>query len=810
MTTTSPIPPLSIESQHESLVLAAGAYRMRIAFPSPAIARITVTKGKPFAQTVSAIVCATQNFTDFTVRPDEDHITVTTPELQLVISRATGAIRYLDAEGKLLLAESARGGKSLTPKAITRNIFRKQAAVAADQSIDGARAKAGEFETVFDREVFEATLEFDWADDEALFGLGSHEEGIGNLRGQSRHLYQQNMKMVVPHLVSTKGYSLLWDCGSLMKFQDIAEGSFWWADAVDELDYYFLNGGDFDGVTRLYHQLTGHAPLLPKWAFGFIQSKERYVNAAELIDVVREYRRRKIPLDGIVLDWKSWPNGAGWGQKSFDPIRFPDPSAMTEQLHAMDAHLMVSIWPIMTGDCPNQKEMQEHDAMLGNQSTYNAFDPKARQLYWQQAHRGLFAYGVDAWWCDCTEPFEADWSGAQKPEPEERMRINTEAAATYLDRTQINTYSLPHSQGIYEGQRAVTSAKRVLNLTRSSYAGQHRYGTVCWNGDICATWDTLLHCINEGVHFCATGEPWWTVDIGGFFVNHDADYWFWRGDYAEGCRGLTPMEAMEPDPQDQGCRDLGFHELYTRWTQYAVFLPMFRSHGTDAAREIWRFGEEGNPFYDAIAQAIQLRYRLLPYLYTLASEVTREGRMMLRAVALDFPHDPQTFELSDQFLCGRSLMVCPVTRPMFFASNSQPIHDVERTRDVYLPAGTDWYDFHTGRRYAGGQSITVPTPLDRIPLFVRAGSIIPLGPVIQSTRESANQPIELRIYPGADAHFTLYADAGDGYGYEQGEFSLTPLHWDETSQQLHIGVCQGHYPGMPLQQEFSQTLALSK
>ena len=526
MTTTSPIPPLSIESQHESLVLAAGAYRMRIAFPSPAIARITVTKGKPFAQTVSAIVCATQNFTDFTVRPDEDHITVATPELQLVISRATGAIRYLDAEGKLLLAESARGGKSLTPKAITRNIFRKQAAVAADQSIDGARAKAGEFETVFDREVFEATLEFDWVDDEALFGLGSHEEGIGNLRGQSRHLYQQNMKMVVPHLVSTKGYSLLWDCGSLMKFQDIAEGSFWWADAVDELDYYFLNGGDFDGVTRLYHQLTGHAPLLPKWAFGFIQSKERYVNAAELIDVVSEYRRRKIPLDGIVLDWKSWPNGAGWGQKSFDPIRFPDPSAMTEQLHAMDAHLMVSIWPIMTGDCPNQKEMQEHDAMLGNQSTYNAFDPQARQLYWQQAHRGLFAHGVDAWWCDCTEPFEADWSGAQKPEPEERMRINTEAAATYLDRTQINTYSLPHSQGIYEGQRAVTSAKRVLNLTRSSYAGQHRYGTVCWNGDICATWDTLLHCINEGVHFCATGEPWWTVDIGGFFVNQDADYWF--------------------------------------------------------------------------------------------------------------------------------------------------------------------------------------------------------------------------------------------------------------------------------------------
>ena len=805
MTTTPTTLPLSIESQQHALILAAGNFRLRIAFPSPAIARITVTQGKPFQESASRIVTSTQCFTDFSVKQTAELFTITTPCLTLEVSRETAAIRYLDSHGRLLVAEAAHS-KSLTPKAITRNVFAKQAAVAADQSIDGARAKAGEFETVFDREVFEATLEFDWADDEALFGLGSHEEGIGNLRGQSRQLYQQNMKMVVPHLVSTKGYSLLWDCGSLMTFHDDQEGSFWWADAVDELDYYFLNGGDFDGVTRLYHELTGHAPLLPKWAFGFIQSKERYVNAAELIDVVSEYRRRQIPLDGIVLDWKSWPNGAGWGQKSFDPIRFPDPAAMTAQLHALDAHLMVSIWPIMTGDCPNQREMQEHDAMLGNQSTYNAFDPKACQLYWDQAHRGLFVHGVDAWWCDCTEPFEADWSGAQKPEPEERMRINTEAAATYLDRTQINTYSLPHSQGIYEGQRAASTDKRVLNLTRSSYAGQHRYGTVCWNGDICATWDTLRHCINEGVNFCATGEPWWTVDIGGFFVNHDPDYWFWRGDYPEGCRGLTPMEAMEPDPADQGCRDLGFHELYTRWTQYAVFLPMFRSHGTDAAREIWRFGEEGNPFYDAIAKAIRLRYQLLPYLYTLASEVTREGRMMLRAVALDFPHDPATFDVNDQFLCGRALMVCPITRPMFFAAGSQPIHDVERTREVYLPAGSDWYDFHSGQRFQGGQTITAAAPLDDIPLFVRAGSIIPIGPVLQSTTEKSSEPIELRIYPGADAHFTLYEDAGDGYGYENGDFTLTRIRWDDTARKLHISPCEGHYPGMPLTQEFTQSL----
>ncbi|TAE88610.1 MAG: DUF4968 domain-containing protein [Verrucomicrobia bacterium] len=396
MTTTPTTLPLSIESQQHALILAAGNFRLRIAFPSPAIARITVTQGKPFQETASRIVTSTQCFTDFSVKQTAERFTITTPCLTLEVSRETAAIRYLDSHGRLLVAEAAHS-KSLTPKAITRNVFAKQAAVAADQSIDGARAKAGEFETVFDREVFEATLEFDWAKDEALFGLGSHEEGVGNLRGQSRHLYQQNMKMVVPHLVSTKGYSLLWDCGSLMTFHDDQEGSFWWADAVDELDYYFLNGGDFDGVTRLYHELTGHAPLLPKWAFGFIQSKERYVNAAELIDVVSEYRRRAIPLDGIVLDWKSWPNGAGWGQKSFDPIRFPDPAAMTAQLHALDAHLMVSIWPIMTGDCPNQREMQEHDAMptLLGSSASRALRPWCRCLV-VRLHRALRSRLV---WC---------------------------------------------------------------------------------------------------------------------------------------------------------------------------------------------------------------------------------------------------------------------------------------------------------------------------------------------------------------------------------------------------------------------------
>lgn len=797
----------TLESNLGSIVLVCGEKRLRIAFVTPAIVRITFTQGKQFLDRQSLMATSQERFSGYALLEEAAVFTLRTEELTLVVDKTSGAIRYLDPSGNLLLAEPETGGKSLTPKKITRNIFRKGAAIAGGQSIDGARATAEDYETVFDRDAFEARLEFVFGETEALFGLGSHEEGHGNLRGKSRELYQQNMKMVVPHLVSSRGYGLLLDCCSLMTFHDDALGSYWWADAVDELDYYFIRGKTFDDVTRNYHALTGAAPMLPKWAFGFVQSKERYVNAQELIEVAREHRRRKIPLDVIVLDWKSWPNGSGWGQKSFDSVRFPDPAALIRELHELGVRLMVSIWPIMTNGCANQQELLAHGKMLGNQSTYDAFDPSARAMYWDQVNRGLFAHGVDAWWCDCTEPFEADWSGAEKPEPKERLRINTDASSKYLDRGLINAYSLLHSQGIYEGQRGVAPEKRVVNLTRSSYAGQHRYGTISWNGDICATWETLRRCIPEGVNFCATGEPYWTVDIGGFFLNHDPDYWFWRGEFPAGCRGLTAMEAMEPDPSDTGCTDLGFHELYTRWLQYGVFLPMFRSHGTDAAREIWRFGEEGNPFYDAIAASIRLRYRLLPYIYTLASQVTLQGRMMLRAVALDFPNDPATHHLDDQFLLGPSLLVCPVAKPMFYGPGSQPLDGVETSREVCLPAGCDWYDWRSGKRHAGGQTISAAAPLESIPVFVRAGTILPLGPELQYAGEKISAPIDLVIYPGADGEFTLYDDSGDCNGYERGEYALIPISWDDQSQQLTVGKRQGTFPGMAGDKEFRVGMA---
>ena len=462
----------------------------------------------------------------------------------------------------------------------------------------------------------------------------------------------------------------------------------------------------------------------------------------------------------------------------------------------MGSRLMVSIWPTMAGGCADQRELLEQGLMLGNQSTYNAFAAEARAVYWRQAQRGLWDVGVDAWWCDCTEPFEADWTGAVKPEPHERLLINTQQSKLYLDAGEINAYSLLHSQGIYEGQRSTGTAKRVVNLTRSAYAGQHRYSTVTWSGDICATWETLRRSIAEGVNFCATGEPYWTVDIGGFFVNYDANLWFWRGEYAEGCRGLTPADALEADAADTGCKDLGYWELYTRWLQYAAFLPMFRSHGTDAAREAWRFGDEGGVFYDTIVAFIRLRYRMMPYLYSLVAAVTREGAMMVRALALEFPADWRTHDIATQYMLGRALMVCPVTHPMYYEKGSRRLGETRRAREVYLPASEGWFDFWTNRYAKGGQRIWADAPLETMPLFAKAGSILPLGAVMQYADAIKDAPYEVRVYCGADAEFLLYEDAGDGYEYESGAYALVPLSWDEVRGELTIGARQGAFAGM--------------
>ena len=796
-----------LECGEPAVVFVQGHQRLRVAFVNAFIARITFIEGSTFKESQSFIITAAANFPNYRVTESLHSFLVVTDVLQIQVSKDTGAIQFLDGAGRRLLQEPRREGKTLKPKEVYRNIYAKGAGSAMRSGIDGARAEGVLSDRVLDRHAFEARLEFEFSDNEALFGLGSHEEGHGNLRGKSRQLYQQNMKAVVPYFVSTKGYGVLVDCSSLMTFHDDAQGSYIWADVVDELDYYFIAGGTADAVTRGYYFLTGKPPLLPKWSFGYVQSKERYVNAEEIFEVVREYRRREIPLDVVVLDWKSWPNGNGWGQKSLDPARFPDPQSFINELHGLGAKLMVSVWPIMTGGCENQKELLDQGLMLGDQSTYDAFQEPARRMYWDQANRGLFSNGVDAWWCDCTEPFEADWNGAIKPDPIERLKINTSRSKRYLDEGLINAYSLMHSRGIYEGQRQATDRKRVVNLTRSSYAGQHRYSTITWSGDVSATWDTLRRSIPEGFNFCATGEPYWTLDIGGFFIKTDPSLWFWSGDYEKGCRGLTDMEAMDPDSGDTGCTDLGYWELYTRWLQYGAFLPMFRSHGTDAPREIWRFGEVGGLFYDIISKYIKLRYRLIPYIYSVAARISSDGMALVRAVALEFPEDTMTHNLLDQYFFGPSLMVCPVTAPMYYGRNSTPITGGDKTRSVYLPKSRAWYDFWTESPYDGGQQVTVNAPLETLPLFVPAGSIIILGAVMPYVNAVADSPYEVRVYGGADAVFLLYEDEGDTYNYEKGAYSLVRFSWDEDLAKLTISERLGSFIGL-IRQRTLQIVAI--
>lgn len=556
-----------------------------------------------------------------------------------------------------------------------------------------------------------------------------------------------------------------------------------WSDCVDQLDFFFVYGPEIDDVIRGLRRLTGGMPMLPRWSYGFVQSKERYENQDELCEIVQRYRDEKVPLDCVVLDWENWAPNL-WGQKSLDETRFPDPVKMMEHIHGMDAHLMASIWPIMHGDGPDKREMDTAGFLLANGATYDSSIPAARAMYWRQMNTGLFSKGIDAWWCDCTEPFEAEWNGSFHRPDWERMNLCVAEFQAFMDPGEINVYSTRHAKGIYEGQRSVTDGKRVLNLTRSAGPSQQRYGTIAWSGDIEARWSRLRKQLADGLNFVITGNPRWTFDIGAFFVKPGIP-WFWDGDYPD---------ALE---------DMGYRELYTRWYQVGAFMPMFRSHGTDAPREIWRFGEPGTPFYDTIKRFTELRYRLLPYIYSLAAREVFNDYTLFRNLVFDFRKDTVCHNISDQFMFGPSVLVCPVLEPMYWEKNNRRLEQASRTRRVYLPAGSGWFDFWSDEYHEGGQWIDVDAPLEKMPLFIKAGSILPMAPVSQHSSEVWQTDWEFHVYPGESSTFDIYEDAGDGYAYENGAYCWTNLTWDETGQQLALGHPEGNYesriPGMTVQ-----------
>ena len=725
---------------------------------------------------------------------------VSTTQLSVTIEKKNGRFTWKNVHtGKTLLREA---GKILADQDVVKYApAQGNAVVHKVKTVDGERNFISNLVPTVERTAYRAKLCFDWKQEEAIYGLGQAEEGIFNYRGHHQYLYQHNMRIPMPWLLSSEGYGLLVDCGCLMTFQDDHNGSYLFMDTVEQLDYYFIAGQSFDQIISGYRALTGKAAMLPKWAFGYIQSKEAYETQDELVQVVAEYRRRGVPLDCIVQDWHTWEEGK-WGQKTLDPSRYPNMREASQKIHDMNVHTMVAMWPNINASAENYEELANAGHILGDGATYNAFDGDARKIYWEQAKRGLFDCGFDAWWCDACEPFCGPdwWRSPVKREPWERYQLVGGEHKKHLDATQANTYALMHAKGIYENQRAC-SEKRVLNLIRSGYASQQRYGAVLWSGDIKATWHTLKLQITEGLNLCMSGLPYWTLDIGGFFTvgtqwqrrgcsrNTDpSPYWFWEGDYNE------------------GVEDLGYRELYVRWFQYGAFLPIFRSHGTDTPREIWRFGEKGQPFYDAIEKFIHLRYTLMPYIYALAGQTFFENDTMLRSLMFDYADDPNVKNISSQFMLGRAFLVCPVTKPMYFEANSKPI-DVPKTQQCYLPSSASWVDFWTGKQYCGGQYVEAQAPLDQMPLYVRAGAIIPMAHGLQYACQESTKPMEIKIYKGADGHFTLYEDEGNGYQYEQGAYSAISFEWQESTGVLTIGQRKGAgYRGMAQQRNFLITV----
>lgn len=546
-----------------------------------------------------------------------------------------------------------------------------------------------------------------------------------------------------------------------------------WSEVGEGIDYYFIYGPEIDQVIAGYRALTGQASMLPEWAFGFWQSKNKYNTQDEILKTVAEFRRRQIPMDTIVQDWQYWPIDK-WGDHEFEASRYPDPDAMIKGIHDAHAHFMISVWGKFYPTTNNFKEMdaihalypttaKDHvkDWLNREYSFYDTFNAPARKLFWDQVNRALFRRGVDAWWMDATEP------DLVQPSPP-----TLESTKRFIDRTAIgpatrvmSAYPLMNSKAVYDGQRSTAPDQRVFILTRSGFAGIQRYATVTWSGDITSTFQTLRKQITAGLGFSIAGDPYWTTDTGGY--------------------------TMEPRlAQAKGGIALDeWQELNARWFEYSTFSPILRVHGTDRPREPWNIGDEHSAVYQAELKFDTLRYELFPYIYSVAGAVTQDGSTMMRPLVMDFRADATARAVSDQYMFGPAFLVSPVTE--FEA----------RSRQVYLPAGL-WVNYWSDERVTGGRTITASAPLDQIPLFVRAGSIVPMAARDRQYTAENKPAVFLHVYAGADGEFVLYEDDGLTYGYERGQFSRIPLSWNDRAQTLTVGARRGSYPGMPAGRRF--------
>lgn len=607
--------------------------------------------------------------------------------------------------------------------------------------------------TVDGERTYHASALFFPQSGEAFYGLGQHQAGVWNYSGEDVALSQENTNISIPFFVSSLGYGMLWNNTSVSRFDDkFAQHLYIDAQVADTIDYYFVYGPSMDHIIAQYRDLTGQAPLFGKWAYGYWQSKNRYRSQAEVLGIAQRYRQLGIPLDDIVQDWFWWTK---MGSFVFNK-NYPDPKAMVDELHREHFHIMISVWPTFIPGSPvyntiesNHWYIHQNPATsnwLPNGLLYDPFNPAARNYYWSLIDDHLFKIGFDAWWLDTTEP--------ETLLREKNLMLSAQTAmgsgARYAE-----IYPLMTTKAVYDGQRKV-SDKRVFILARSAAAGMQRNAAAAWSGDLFCDWTALRRQIPAGLNFSLSGLPYWTTDIGGFvWANPDSP---------------------------------AYRELFVRWFEYGAFCPIFRVHGTRSTNtnELWAYGHQAQTI---LTKYDDLRYRLMPYIYSVAWKVTHAGYTMMRPLVMDFPNDPTARSIGGQFMFGPSILVNPVTDPGLSSLR------------LYLPQG-HWYDFWTGEAMTGGRFIDAPAPLETEPLFVRAGSILPLGPIVQYADQRPDAPIVLRVYPGADANFTLYSDDGTTYAYEKGAFATIPIHWTDATHTLTIGARQGSFPGMNPQRTF--------
>ncbi|KQV82589.1 glycoside hydrolase [Massilia sp. Root351] len=873
-----------------------GNVTKNVIFYGPRTVRVNATLGENFWRHASLVVTRKPAAVAFKTRDSAGSLTLESKQLHIVIDKSTGALTFKDATGKLYTQENQAAPQTLKKIAVS-----------------GAP-------------TYEASNSFTLKPEEAIYGFGFTGEGEINRRNKELLLVQTNIGIIIPVMVSSERYGILWDSYSKMRFKDSSEGASLWAEsAPGGVDYYFMAGDTLDQVVAGYRDLTGAAPMYPKQAFGLFMSKERYETQARLLEVAQTFRKEQFPLDYIVQDWQYWggDKDGSWSGMTWNPERFPDPKRLTTSLHDMNLKLMVSIWPSIGNDTALGKELDQHGLRFEplhwiskKARIYDAFSPEGRKIYFKHIKQGLLDAGVDALWMDGTE-VEVGTAVHDAGETERDIKgLGNNAMGDFT--RYLNPYSLMTTMGTYEGQRA-SGKQRVLTLTRSAWAGAQKTAATSWSGDTRASWKTLQEQINGGVNVTITGNPYWTQDSGGFFVS----------DFPGGEKNAS------------------YRELYARWLQYGAFNPLMRIHGTNIEREPYIFKQSDPEMYKALRDAVHLRYRLLPYIYSLSWKVTNDGYTMMRALPMDFPDDRKVHNINDAFQFGPSFLVHPVARQMYrippppattipatalrtpdgkpglagqyfegtrfespkgrtvdatidFQWPGPPLADIpgdlkslenfsarwtgnivapedgeydlgvegddgfrlfidgklavddwntggrryvgtkvtlkqgqslpvtleyfqglsdrnlrlawrtpsqiagaantagvpDTSMQTYLPAGGDWYDFWTHQRFGGGQTVTREVPLDVFPLYVRAGAIVPMGPVVQYATERADAPHEIRIYPGASGKFTVYEDDNETYAYEKGQYATYELVWNDAARSLTVGARKGTYPGL--------------